>query len=91
KDTVTDAELAPYIHNGGIPNEATLQFTDNSGTNTKTSDKPVVLPPQPTTKKPTIKEVFSTGDNTNIVMYGWILMSSILGYILLRIRGKKEV
>ncbi len=53
KDTVSDSELAPYMKDGGIPNQAELAYGNNN--NVIQSDKPTVVPPKVT---PTIhKEV----------------------------------
>ncbi|WP_240144327.1 isopeptide-forming domain-containing fimbrial protein, partial [Enterococcus faecalis] len=43
KDSVTDEELAPYIKDGGIPNQADLEF-GNKG-DVIHSEKPTVTPP----------------------------------------------
>ena len=48
KTDVTDEELAPYIEQGGIPNQADLNF-GNEG-DVLHSNKPTVTPPAPTQK-----------------------------------------
>ncbi|NST13835.1 isopeptide-forming domain-containing fimbrial protein [Enterococcus faecalis] len=52
KDGATDEELAPYIEQGGIPNQADLNF-GNEG-DVLHSNKPTVTPPAPTPEDPTI-------------------------------------
>ncbi|NSV00290.1 isopeptide-forming domain-containing fimbrial protein [Enterococcus faecalis] len=50
KDGATDEELAPYIEQGGIPNQADLNF-GNEG-DVLHSNKPTVTPPAPTPEDP---------------------------------------
>ncbi|EOH8700242.1 isopeptide-forming domain-containing fimbrial protein, partial [Enterococcus faecalis] len=52
KTDATDEELAPYIEQGGIPNQADLNF-GNEG-DVLHSNKPTVTPPAPTPEDPTI-------------------------------------
>ncbi|EKK0952604.1 isopeptide-forming domain-containing fimbrial protein [Enterococcus faecalis] len=52
KASATDEELAPYIEQGGIPNQADLNF-GNEG-DVLHSNKPTVTPPAPTPEDPTI-------------------------------------
>ncbi|EPC6523715.1 isopeptide-forming domain-containing fimbrial protein [Enterococcus faecalis] len=52
KADATDEELAPYIEQGGIPNQADLNF-GNEG-DVLHSNKPTVTPPAPTPEDPTI-------------------------------------
>ena len=52
KADATDEELAPYIQQGGIPNQADLNF-GNEG-DVLHSNKPTVTPPAPTPEDPTI-------------------------------------
>ncbi|MDN3187877.1 isopeptide-forming domain-containing fimbrial protein, partial [Enterococcus faecalis] len=50
KDGATNEELAPYIEQGGIPNQADLNF-GNEG-DVLHSNKPTVTPPAPTPEDP---------------------------------------
>ncbi|MDU3686300.1 MAG: isopeptide-forming domain-containing fimbrial protein, partial [Enterococcus faecalis] len=64
KDGATDEELAPYIEQGGIPNQADLNF-GNEG-DVLHSNKPTVTPPAPTPEDPTITKDIEGQDHLDL-------------------------
>ncbi len=64
KADATDEELAPYIEQGGIPNQADLNF-GNEG-DVLHSNKPTVTPPAPTPEDPTITKDIEGQDHLDL-------------------------
>ena len=64
KTDATDEELAPYIEQGGIPNQADLNF-GNEG-DVLHSNKPTVTPPAPTPEDPTITKDIEGQDHLDL-------------------------
>ena len=64
KASATDEELAPYIEQGGIPNQADLNF-GNEG-DVLHSNKPTVTPPAPTPEDPTITKDIEGQDHLDL-------------------------
>ncbi|NSV97116.1 isopeptide-forming domain-containing fimbrial protein [Enterococcus faecalis] len=64
KASATDEELAPYIQQGGIPNQADLNF-GNEG-DVLHSNKPTVTPPAPTPEDPTITKDIEGQDHLDL-------------------------
>ena len=99
KSSATEAELAPYRKNGGIPNRAKLVYGSNG--DTVKSGKPTVTPPDKDTpvaipKTPgsnptqTPQSAAKTGDNTNILIYFLGLASIFIVFALIMYRRKKK-
>ena len=99
KSSATEAKLAPYRKNGGIPNRAKLVYGSNG--DTVKSGKPTVTPPDKDTpdaipKTPgsnttqTPQSTAKTGDNTDILIYFLGLGSIFIVFALIMYRRKKK-
>ncbi len=97
KASTTQAELAPYIIDGGIPNQADLHFGANG--EIIHSEKPAVTPPSenqttPPKEKPSKNQLPRTGEQTGtyeIILLGLlVIIMSATGYLYFNRKTKFE-
>ncbi|XZH90616.1 isopeptide-forming domain-containing fimbrial protein (plasmid) [Clostridium perfringens] len=72
RDNVTDEQLAPYIKDGGVPNQADLVFGPAGDGEIIKSEIPTVTPP--IEKNPTIDKLPNTGNENYSIIFACILM-----------------